>query len=94
MSSKSSFSGLRISFNLINHLYSRVVHHYKTPHPPTYELVYKDLDLHTRYHLKDLQVTMHSPTPSLADRLLRPNIGEEASQFDWAYFKENYARYR
>ena len=74
---------------------------YKTPTTlPTYEMVYKDLDLHTRYGHPDLQVA-HQPAQQAhgggapkPDRLPRPNIGEGASQSDWVYFKDNWARYK
>ena len=76
---------------------------YKTPATlPTYEMIYKDLDLHTRYGHHDLQVAQPAqqqghgggggaPKP---DRLPRPTIGEGASQSDWVYFKDSWARYK
>ena len=75
---------------------------YKTPATlPTYEMVYKDLDLLTRYGHHDLQVAQQAgqlgqggagaPKP---DRLPRPQIGEGASQSDWVYFKDNWERYK
>ena len=76
---------------------------YKTPATlPTYEMVYKDLDLHTRYGHPDLQAAQQALQPGQGggggapkpDRLPRPQIGEGASQSDWVYFKDNWARYK
>ena len=76
---------------------------YKTPATlPTYEMIYKDLDLHTRYGHHDLQVAQQVVQPGQGgvggapkpDRLPRPTIGEGASQSDWIYFKDNWARYK
>ena len=73
---------------------------YQTPATlPTYDMVYKDLDLHTRYGHADLQPTQQpqqgggggGPKP---DRLPRPTVGEGASQSDWVYFKDNWIRYK
>jgi hypothetical protein len=76
---------------------------YKTPATlPTYEMIYKDLDLHTRYGHHDLQVAQPAPQQGHGggggapkpDRLPRPTIGEGASQSDWVYFKDSWARYK
>ena len=75
---------------------------YRTPNTlPTYEMVYKNLDLHTRYgHPK---VQQPSATPQAGggagggpkqDKLPRPTIGEGASQSDWMYFKNGWDRYK
>jgi hypothetical protein len=77
---------------------------YTTPATlPTYEMLYKDLDLHTRYgHPEVQQPTAHAqpgggggpgggPKP---DKLPRPHIGEGASQSDWMYFKSGWERYK
>ena len=75
---------------------------YRTPNTlPTYEMVYKDLDLHTRYGHPEVQ--QPSATPQAGggagggpkpDKLPRPTIGEGASQSDWMYFKNGWDRYK
>jgi hypothetical protein len=61
---------------------------------PTYEMVLKDIDLHTRYGHPEVQQPVApvqagggpggGPQP---DELPRPQIGEGASQSDWMYFQ-------
>ena len=75
---------------------------YKTPATlPTYEMVYKDLDLHTRYGHPEVQQPVApvqaggGPGGGLKpDKLPRPQIGEGASQSDWMYFKSGWERYK
>ena len=78
---------------------------YRTPaNLPTYDTIYRDLDLHTRYAHYDLQVAQpqqqHHPgggggggVPK-PDRLPRPTIGEGSTDSDWVYFTDQWERYK
>eukprot|EP00090_Calanus_glacialis_P020093 TRINITY_DN30893_c0_g1_i1.p1 TRINITY_DN30893_c0_g1~~TRINITY_DN30893_c0_g1_i1.p1 ORF type:complete len:100 (+),score=17.54 TRINITY_DN30893_c0_g1_i1:22-321(+) len=68
---------------------------------PTYEMVYKDLDLHTCYGHPEVQPqaapvqtrggAAGGPKPH---KLPHPQIGEGASQSDWMYFQSGWERYK
>ena len=75
---------------------------YRTPATlPSYEMVYRDLELHTRYGHPDMAQQAApvqggggaggGPKP---DKLPRPKVAEGASQTDWAYFKNGWERYK
>ena len=76
---------------------------YKTPVTlPTYDTIYRDLDLHTRYAHHDLHVAQPQQHPSggsgggatKPDRLPRPNICEGSTDSDWVYFTDQWERYK
>ena len=65
----------------------------------TYDLVYRDIELHTQYAHSDIR-----PAPPTAggasnsglkaDKLPRPNISEGATDSDWIYFSAQWERYK
>ena len=74
---------------------------YRTPATlPNYEMLYRDLDLHTRYghpeaqHEAPAQHVGRAGGGPKPDKLPRPQIGEGASQSDWMYFKNAWERYK
>ena len=78
---------------------------YKTPvNLPTYDTIYRDLDLHTRYAHHDLHVAQpqqhHHPSggggggATKPDRLPRPTICEGSTDSDWVYFTDQWERYK
>ena len=74
---------------------------YKTPATlPNYELVYRDLDMHTKYHHINLvppatsQATGESSTSAKADKLPRPELKEGATEADFIYFRDSWTRYK
>ena len=75
---------------------------YQTPAAlPNYELVYKDMDLHTKYtHLELHSAPTRQQTgdtsngSSRADKLPRPALKEDATEADFIFFKDSWARYK
>ena len=80
---------------------------YQTPEGlPTYDVLYRDLELHTKYaHLNLLQPAPVQPhagdtgpggggTGSRADKLPRPALREEATEADFIYFIDSWKRYK
>ena len=64
-------------------------------------MLYKDLDLHTRYGHPEaqpqaaaVQAGVGAAGGSKPDKLPRPQIGEGASQSDWMYFQSGWDRYK
>ena len=75
---------------------------YKTPATlPNYDLVYRDLDIHTKYsHINLIPATTtashHTGEQSTAkaDKLPRPELKEGATEADFIYFKDSWTRYK
>ena len=63
---------------------------YKTPATlPNYDLVYRDLDMHTKYtHINIIPATGELSTAK-ADKLPRPELKEGAIETDFIYFKDS-----
>ena len=71
---------------------------------PNYELVYKDIDLHTKYaHLNLHPAPTQRQTgdtggggtgASRADKLPRPALREEATEADFIFFTDSWKRYK
>ena len=65
---------------------------------PTYDLVLRDLELHTRYAhpqipSQSVQGGGHTNEPK-PDRLPRPTIGEGVTEADWMHFVDKWSRYK
>ena len=66
----------------------------------TYDLVYRDIELHTQFAHAELRQLQHpsghqSTASSVkADKLPRPNIGEGSTDSDWIYFSDQWERYK
>ena len=75
---------------------------YKTPATlPNYDLVYRDLDIHTKYtHINLIPTTASHHTGEVstatakADKLRRPELKEGATEADFIYFKDSWTRYK
>ena len=70
---------------------------YKTPATlPTYDTIYRDLDLHTRHAHHDLHVAQpqqhHHPGGGTTKP--RPTICEGSTDSDWVYFTDQWERYK
>ena len=66
----------------------------------TYDLLYRDLELHARYAHPDVAAgpgrdraapSVDRPRP---DKLPRPEINEGATEADWVYFSDSWNRYK
>ena len=74
---------------------------YKTPSAlPTYDLLYRDLDMHVKYaHINLVPATTTSnntgeQSTAKADKLPRPELKEGATEADFIYFKDSWTRYK
>ena len=74
---------------------------YKTPATlPNYDLIYRDLDMHTKYYHISLippatnQTTGELSTSAKADKLPRPELKEGATEADFIYFRDSWTRYK
>ena len=73
---------------------------YKTPATlPNYDLVYRDLDIHTKYshiNLIPAKAPRHTGEASAAkaDKLPRPELKEGATEADYIYFKDSWTGYK
>lgn len=73
---------------------------YKTPATlPNYDLVYRDLDIHTKYsHINLIPATAPRHTgeasAAKADKLPRPELKEGATEADYIYFKDSWTGYK
>ena len=71
---------------------------YATPSAlSTYDLVYRDIELHTQYAHSDLRPPTGGASGNSgpkADKLPRPNISEGATDSDWIYFSDQWKRYK
>ena len=68
---------------------------YKTPATlPNYDLVYRDLDMHTKYTHINITPATGELSTAKADKLPRPELKEGATEADFIYFKDSWTRYK
>ena len=63
----------------------------------TYDLVYRDIELHTQYAHSDLRPAtsgVGANSGPKAEKLPKPNITEGATDSDWVYFSDQWKRYK
>ena len=63
---------------------------------PSYELIYNDLNLHTKYAHPDPAVNQEAPkqVQPKPKELPRPEVDEGITESDWQHFKEKWDRYK
>ena len=68
---------------------------YKTPPAiPTYTLLYKDLEMHTKFGHPGPHQGGGAPSTSRAEKLPRPELKEGSTESDFIYFKDAWERYK